>query len=62
MPDGCKHHVTNIVAGVAACRRNPAHRLPVATIQRKGDAQWLAILTPELEAIEAPSLIVELPL
>ena len=57
MLDGRKHNVANIVSSVAARGRYPAHRFAIAAVQGEGDPQWLAVLTPKLEAIGAPALV-----
>ena len=55
--DGSQHHVAHHIATVAAGRRRPTHRFTVAAIQRERDAQRLAILAAEFEAIRAPALV-----
>lgn len=57
MLNGREHNVANSVPSVAARGRYPAHRFAIAAVPREGDPQWLAVLTPELEAIGAPALV-----
>src|SRR5439155_5515750 len=45
------------LAGDAAHGRNPAHRFPVAAVERKCDPHALAIVASNLETIRAPAAV-----
>ncbi len=55
--DALEHHVTDYLAGDATGRGNPGHHLPIAGIEREGDADALTVPAGELEAIRGPSEI-----
>src|SRR5207248_1802515 len=51
------HQVAHQIAGDAASARDPAHRFPVATVERECDPHPLTIVTRDLEAVRAPTAI-----
>lgn len=55
--DGSDHEVADILALDAFGGGDMAHGLPVAAIERKGDADLFAIVAADLEAIGAPAQV-----
>ncbi|VWC63965.1 hypothetical protein BLA50215_00007 [Burkholderia lata] len=55
-----KHDVAHDVTAMAAGRRRPADRLPIAAVQCERDADRLAVVAPELEAIGTPAQVARL--
>lgn len=57
MFDGSDHQVADVLGGDAAGGGGVPHRLPVAAVEREGDAHRLAIVAADLERVEAPARV-----
>ena len=57
MFDGGDHEVANILGGDAAGGGDVPHCLPVAAVEREGDAHLLAIVAADLQRIGAPARV-----
>ncbi len=57
MLDGGNHEVAHVLGGDAAGSGYISHRLPVAAVEGEGDADLLAIVAADLEAVRTPACI-----
>ncbi len=55
--DGSDDEVLHVFTGDAAGRSNETHGFAVAAVQRKGDADALAIVATDLETVGAPAAV-----
>ncbi len=52
-----EHQISDHLAGDVAGRRDPRHHLPIAGIERKGDANALAVPAGDLKAVRRPTQV-----
>ncbi len=57
MFDRGHHEISHIFGGYPSSRGDVAHRLPIAAVEREGDADLFAIVAADLEAVGAPACI-----